>query len=316
MTQPNPLPLDWSEPDAGAEPSLPAGSSGSSPPVSPAEGESGQLAAETTLAGSPEAPALSTAPSPSWEPLTPLERRILGVLIEKQKILSYAYPLSLHHLVLGCNQKDNREPVMHVTEEEVEATLEGLIRKDLVEPVYGGRVTHYRHKLYEKWTSEGKELAILAELLLRGAQGRGLLRARASRMDRIANVEELDGMLQRLAQRRLVVFLTPPQRRGTVVTHGFHTPEELDQLFQTVAPEAEEREGVSPGRTRPPSTPSEPAGAARKVRLPRPPLREQLETLTAAVQELQRRLERLEALLGQSNGTTAPDTASPSTSSA
>lgn len=316
MTEPNRLPLEWSEPDPAAETSPPGGASGHSSATSPVESE-GQ-AAETSPPVSTEAavPASSAPAPPSWEPLTPLERRILGVLVEKQKTLSYAYPLSLNSLVLGCNQKDNRDPVMHVTEEEVEATLEELIRKDLVEPVYGGRVTHYRHKLYEKWTPDGKELAVLAELLLRGAQPRGLLRSRASRMDRISNAEELDGVLQRLAQRRLVVFLTPPQRRGAVVTHGFHTPEELARLSQTVAAEEADQEGGPPDRTVPSPAASELASAAGKTRLARPALQEQLEALTAAVQELQRRVERLEALLGQSGGTTAPDTASPSNSSA
>ncbi|MCX8138449.1 MAG: YceH family protein, partial [Gemmataceae bacterium] len=260
MTEPNRLPLEWSEPDPTAEPSPSAGSSGHSSAASPA-GSEGQSAAEASHPASTEAEAAapaSTVPAPpSWEPLTPLERRILGVLVEKQKTLSYAYPLSLNSLVLGCNQKDNRDPVMHVTEEEVEATLEELIRKDLVEAVQGGRVTHYRHKLYEKWTPDGKELAVLAELLLRGAQSRGLLRARASRMDRISNAEELDGILQRLAQRRLVVFLTPPQRRGAVVTHGFHTPEELARLSQTVAAEEADQEGGPPDRTVPSPAASE-----------------------------------------------------------
>jgi uncharacterized protein YceH (UPF0502 family) len=199
---------------------------------------------------------------------------------------------------------------MTVTEEEVEATLEELIRKGLVEPVYGGRVTHYRHKLYEKWTPDGKELAILAELLLRGAQSRGLLRARASRMDKISNLEELDRLLQQLAQRRLIVFLTPPQRRGTVVTHGFHTPEELAQLFQTAAAEEMEQEGRPLAHTTSSSASSELVSTPGKTRLTRPTLQEQLETLTTTVCELQRRIERLEALLSQSSGTTVPDTAS------
>jgi len=309
MTEPNSPPLEWTEPDQAAEVPSSVKSTADPPSASPSQSRADQQTAEAPSLGTagPATPETSTPPPSSWEPLTPLERRILGVLIEKQKTLAYTYPLSLHSLVIGCNQKDNREPVMNVTEEEVEETLEVLINKGLVEPVYGGRVTHYRHKLYEKWTSDGKELAVLAELLLRGAQNRGLLRARASRMDKIADVAELDQLLQRLAQRRLVVFLTPPHRRGAVVTHGFHTPEELRQLLQTVAAEEGEPEGRSPVRPASSSDPSGLSGSAAPTRLT---LQEQLETLTKTVGELQRRIERLEALLNLRGSTTGPDTAS------
>jgi|GEM_PF-21550 len=316
MTEPNSPPLEWTEPDQAAEVPSSVKSAAHPPSASPSASRADQQTAEAPSPGTTDtattetstAPSSSSvSPSTSWEPLTPLERRILGVLIEKQKTLAYTYPLSLHALVIGCNQKDNREPVMNVTEEEAEETLEVLISKGLVEPVYGGRVTHYRHKLYEKWTSDGKELAVLAELLLRGAQNRGSLRARASRMDKIADVAELDQLLQRLAQRRLVVFLTPPQRRGAVVTHGFHTPQELTQLLQTVAAEEGEPEGRSPARTDTSSASAELAGSVGKTRLT---LQEQLETLTKTVGELQRRIERLEAFLNLSGSGTGPDTAS------
>jgi uncharacterized protein YceH (UPF0502 family) len=165
----------------------------------------------------------------NWPPIPPLERRILGVLVEKQKTSKSAdaYPLTLNALVTGCNQKSNRDPVLDLDEVEVEDGLASLQKKGLVIRITGGRAERFKHTLYENWTRVGPELAVLAELLLRGPQTKGDLRARAARMDPIDTLETLDGILQHLVARRLVVFLTDPDRRGAVVSHGFHTPDEL-----------------------------------------------------------------------------------------
>lgn len=177
--------------------------------------------------------AMPPAPEPeTWPVLAPIERRILGVLVEKQKTSKTAdsYPLTLNALVTGCNQKSNRDPVLDLDEVEVEEGLTGLQNKGLVERVTGGRAERFRHRLYDVWTRNGPELAVLAELLLRGPQTRGDLRGRAGRMDAIDTLDALDGILKPLAARRLVVFLTDPERRGALVTHGFHTPDELARL--------------------------------------------------------------------------------------
>jgi uncharacterized protein YceH (UPF0502 family) len=165
----------------------------------------------------------------TWEPLPPIERRILGVLVEKQKTSKSAdaYPLTLNALVTGCNQKSNRDPVLDLDEVEVENALMSLQKKGLVIRITGGRAERFKHTLYENWTQVGPELAVLAELLLRGPQTKGDLRVRASRMAPIETLEALDSFLQPLVERRLVVFLTDPDRRGAVLTHGFHPPEEL-----------------------------------------------------------------------------------------
>jgi len=167
-----------------------------------------------------------------WEPLPPLERRVLGVLIEKQKTSKSAdaYPLTLNSLTTGCNQKSNRDPVMDLTEFEVEEPLASLQKKGLVTRVTGSRVEKFRHELYEKWTRNGPQLAVLAELLLRGPQTKGELRARAARMDPIDSQEQLDEVLKPLFERKLVVWLTEPDRRGSMLTHGFHLPQELAPL--------------------------------------------------------------------------------------
>src|SRR3954447_12103018 len=112
-------------------------------------------------------------PAPeAGEPLPVLERRVLGVLVEKQKTskTADAYPLTLNALTTGCNQKSNRDPVMDLTDDEVEETLTALQKKGVVVRMTGSRVDRYRHLLYETWKVTKLEIAVLAELLLRGPQ--------------------------------------------------------------------------------------------------------------------------------------------------
>jgi uncharacterized protein YceH (UPF0502 family) len=164
--------------------------------------------------------------------LQPLERRILGVLVEKQKTskTADAYPLTLNALVTGCNQKTNRDPVLDLDEVEIEEGLTTLQKKLLVIRITGGRAERFRHNLYDTWTRNGPELAVLAELLLRGPQTKGDLRSRAARMDPIDTLDTLEAILKSLVARRLAIYLTEPDKRGAVVTHGFHTPDELARL--------------------------------------------------------------------------------------
>ena len=166
----------------------------------------------------------------AWPVLSTLERRVLGVLVEKAKSTPDIYPLSLNSLVTGCNQKSNRDPVLNVADFEVEDALTSVQKKGLVVKITGGRVERWRHVLYEAWRVEKVELAVLGELLLRGPQTEGELRARANRMEPIAALDALRSVLKRLMERHLVVYLTPEGRRGTVLTHGFHESGELERF--------------------------------------------------------------------------------------
>jgi uncharacterized protein YceH (UPF0502 family) len=166
-----------------------------------------------------------------WEPLDPEERRVLGVLAEKAKTTPDAYPLSLNALVTGCNQKSNRDPVMNLTDLDVEDALARCQKRLLAVRVQAsGRVIRWRHNLYDAWDLEKVELAVLAELLLRGPQTEGELRGRASRMEPIEDLDALRAVLRPLVERKLVIYLTPEDRRGAVLTHGFHEPGELQRL--------------------------------------------------------------------------------------
>ena len=154
-------------------------------------------------------------PGSRVRPLDAVERRVLGVLIEKGKTTPEAYPLSLNAIITGCNQKNNRDPLMNVDEDQVGRALETLRAAGVVAEIYGsGRVPRYRHYGYEWFGGiEKEDLSILAELLLRGEQSEGDLRGRASRMDPIADLQILRTKLDGLAERGLIIWLSPPRPR-------------------------------------------------------------------------------------------------------
>ena len=165
----------------------------------------------------------------NWQPIPAHERRVLGVLIEKQKTskTADAYPMTLNSIVVGCNQKSNRDPVYDLDDDAVEDALDALQKKGVVVKMTGSRADRWRHQLYELWRVTKVEMAVMAELLLRGPQSEGDLRGRASRMEEIADLDELRGLLKTLADRKLVVYVSGAGGRGAVVTHGFHTADEL-----------------------------------------------------------------------------------------
>src|SRR5713226_10545394 len=96
-----------------------------------------------------ETPSSAAGPPPSLPELGLVERRVLGVLVEKAKTTPETYPLSLNALVTGCNQKSNRSPVVDFSESDVEAALASAQKKGLVIKITGGRVDRWRHALYE-----------------------------------------------------------------------------------------------------------------------------------------------------------------------
>lgn len=201
---------------------------------------------------SPDPQPPASGPPAPWPVLSVNERRVLGVLVEKAKTTPDAYPLSLNALVTGCNQKSNRDPLLDLTDQDVEEALLAAQKKGLTTRITGGRVERWRHNLYDAWGADKVELAVLGELLLRGPQTEGELRGRASRMEPIADLESLRTVLKPLSQRQLVVYLTPEGRRGTVVTHGFHDSEEIRNLRSTHhAEEAVPAASSPPMRDRP-----------------------------------------------------------------
>lgn len=168
-----------------------------------------------------------------WKALGSIERRVLGTLIEKAKTTD-AYPMSLNALVNGCNQKSNRDPQMNLEPHQVEEALEKLRGLNAVAEVQGdGRVAKYRHYAYDWLGVDKQEIAVMAELLLRGEQTIGELRGRAARMEAIADVNTLRPILDSLIQRNLIVSLTPAGR-GQIVTHNLYLPDQLEKVKRSV----------------------------------------------------------------------------------
>jgi hypothetical protein len=135
--------------------------------------------------------------------LNPLEARMLGSLIEKELTTPEYYPLTLNALLMACNQKNNRAPVMALDEETLARGIYSLQDKHLLESFAGAnaRVLKYRERLIKRLALEPDERAVLCELLLRGPQTPGELRARAARMHPFATPEEVQAALERLAAR-------------------------------------------------------------------------------------------------------------------
>ncbi len=230
----------------------------------------------------------------SWVPLDARERRVLGVLVEKGKTTPEYYPMTLAAIVTGSNQKSNRDPVTNFDADDVEEILQGLRKKGAAVMVEaGGRVVRWKHTLYD-WLKVSKvEIAIIAELLLRGSQTEGDLRARASRMEPLPDLATLQGHLEALAARDLVVFLSPRgQKRGVMVTHGLYRPEELERERQKHAHGAPEVDDEPAPRSSSPraATP----GLADEVAA----LREELASLRATVESLGAEVTSLKTALG------------------
>jgi len=220
-----------------------------------------------------------------WQPLSSVQRRVVGVLIEKAKTTPDSYPMTLNALTNGCNQKSNRSPHMDLSGDEVEQALEELREMGAVAEIQSsGRVAKFRHYMYEWLGVDKAELAVMAELLLRGEQTVGELRSRAARMEPIADLSALRPVLDSLTQKQLIVHLTP-LGRGQVVTHNLYTVERMEELQQQYS------SGHGPASARPDSARSEPAHGVSEEEFAElksevAQLRADLEQLTADVQQL------------------------------
>lgn len=235
---------------------------------------------------------------PLWKPIDRNERRVLGVLVEKAKTTPENYPLSLASLVAGSNQKSNRAPQMQLDEDDVTLALDKLRAVGAVREVQGsGRVSKFRHAAYEWLGVDSAGSAIMTELLLRGAQTMGELRARASRMHDFPDLDMVADTLKILQQTGLVQALSPPGR-GQMFAHCLYPPDEQRYLAQKVLANLPDEEPV-PARASAPSTASSPPTIRPAVAKVDDDVVEQLqqriETMEAEIEELKRRLDRIES---------------------
>jgi uncharacterized protein YceH (UPF0502 family) len=234
-------------------------------------------------------------PSEPWPILDMQERRALGVLVEKAKTTPDTYPLSVNALTTGCNQKSNRDPLLNLSDLEVEDTLARCQKKGLAIKITGGRVVRWKHNLYDAWHVDKVDLAVLGELLLRGPQTEGELRGRASRMEPIDDLDALRNTLRPLVERKLVIYLTPEERRGAMLTHGFHEPHELERLRSRIAAEPVTE---SPRLATPPAVPSVKDERLSELEAGLTTARDEIAALKQTIAALQEELRQLKQSLG------------------
>ncbi|MGF2440385.1 YceH family protein [Enterobacter ludwigii] len=163
--------------------------------------------------------------------LSGAEARVVGCLLEKQVTTPEQYPLSVNAVMMACNQKTNREPVMNLSEHDVQDVLDELVKRHYLRTVsgFGNRVTKYEQRFCNSEFGDLKlsaaEVAVITTLLLRGAQTPGELRTRASRMHEFADMQEVEQTLEGLATREdgpyVVRLAREPGKRESRYMHLF-----------------------------------------------------------------------------------------------
>jgi len=133
--------------------------------------------------------------------LSPVEARVLAVLVEKQRSVPDTYPMSLNALVAGCNQKTSRAPIMSVADADVLQAIDTLNGLSLIVESSGGRVMRYAHNTERALALPTQSVALLSTLVLRGAQTAAELRTNSERLHRFADISAVEGFLHELAER-------------------------------------------------------------------------------------------------------------------
>jgi uncharacterized protein len=149
--------------------------------------------------------------------LSPASARVLGSLVEKEITTPEYYPLSLNALMNACNQKNNRDPVTSLDEDQIRQALHTLQDQGLAAPVRGteSRVAKYEHHMQEVFNFTRGEIAVMCVLLLRGPQTPGELRGRTERMHRFEELSDVQSVLQRLMQREQPLVTMLQRQPGT-----------------------------------------------------------------------------------------------------
>ena len=135
------------------------------------------------------------------EPLTPVEARVLGTLMEKARTVPDSYPMSLNAIVSGCNQKSSRDPISNLSEAEVQEALDGLKRRSLAFTTRGSRVDRWEHNFQRALVVPEQSAVLLGLLMLRGPQTAGELRIHSERWYRFADISSVEGFLEEMRDR-------------------------------------------------------------------------------------------------------------------
>jgi uncharacterized protein YceH (UPF0502 family) len=229
----------------------------------------------------------------SLESLNDVERRVLGVLIEKSMAQPEYYPMTVNAVVTACNQKNNRDPVMDLDEASVEDTLEELRSRGLVSvvlPAPGARTNRYRHEVAARFGWEKRVTAIMTELLLRGPQTPGELRSRCARLATFETLEAVMTTLEYLQQSDPPLVRPLPRRPGTSAIRHMHL---LYPPEEQAAMEASEARTAGPVEAVPARAPAPAPDAGLRDEVDR--LREEVVQLRSALSELEARFTALES---------------------
>lgn len=235
--------------------------------------------------------------------LDPLEQRLVGVLIEKEYTVPETYPLTVNALVAGANQKSNREPEMRVQDYEVEGALKSLLTKGWILEMEreGGRTRRYTHQA-DKQLALGKvDLAILAELLVRGPQTPTELATRCARMHAVGSPADAERRLRELAARPVPYVRELERRPREHAQRWTHLIGPRTDVVPAAATATTPAAGYAEPRaatTRPPEPPRPERESAAHVSRSAPDseverLRDLVETLEQRVLALEERLDRL-----------------------
>jgi uncharacterized protein YceH (UPF0502 family) len=147
--------------------------------------------------------------------LNALEARVLACLMEKQLTTPNNYPLSMNSLLLACNQKSNRVPVMNLTEGQLGHTVNQLEDRNLLGVDYGGRANHVTHRVMTVWDIDRKQQAILAVLMVREPLTLNDIKTKTGRMEDFAGIEEVKAVLDSLMDRDEPLVVRLPKAPGS-----------------------------------------------------------------------------------------------------
>ena len=180
----------------------------------------------------------------SAEPLTSIEARVLGCLIEKQATTPETYPLTLNAVVLACNQKTSREPVLNLNPGEVGHALRSLEGRGLSRLVMGSRADRWEQRTEKQLELVHAQVILLGLLLLRGPQTLNELLTRSQRMHDFEDVAELQHQLERLLSRELACLL--PRQSGQRGDRYMHLLGSADDLQAALSARPTERHDSQP----------------------------------------------------------------------
>jgi len=223
--------------------------------------------------------------TPATEPvsailLNPSEARVLATLMEKARTVPDSYPLSLNALVLGCNQKSSRDPIMNLSEAEVADAISGLKERQLVRETSGSRVTRFEHNAQRGLGVPEQSAVLLGMLMLRGPQTAAELRLNSERWYKFADISSVEGFLEELQDR-------PAEKGGPLVVKLAKAPGAREQRWAQLlcGPVDEAQWAAGPARAADSGT------------------QERIERLEADVAQLRATVARLCAELGVADAT-------------